>query len=157
MIFESIKKFINISLLVPVFIFTLDRISKIYVLYLNDKYQEGEIFSSKFLNISLIWNDGIAFGLLSFDQSYSYNALTFIIAAIIFILLIMIIKNEGLKQYSFLIIFSGAIGNLFDRIYYKAVPDFIDLHINNFHWFIFNVSDIFITLGVIFICFHFHY
>ena len=150
MIFESIKKFINISLLVPVFIFTLDRISKIYVLYLNDKYQEGEIFSSKFLNISLIWNDGIAFGLLSFDQSYSYNALTFIIAAIIFILLIMIIKNEGLKQYSFLIIFSGAIGNLFDRIYYKAVPDFIDLHINNFHWFIFNVSDIFITLGVIF-------
>ena len=150
MIFKNLKKNHYINLIIVIFIFTLDRISKIYVLYLNDKYQEGEIFSSKFLNISLIWNDGIAFGLLSFDQSYSYNALTFIIAAIIFILLIMIIKNEGLKQYSFLIIFSGAIGNLFDRIYYKAVPDFIDLHINNFHWFIFNVSDIFITLGVIF-------
>ena len=150
MIFKNLKKNHYINLIIVIFIFTLDRISKIYVLYLNDKYQDGEIFSSKFLNISLIWNDGIAFGLLSFDQSYTYNALTFIIAAIIFILLIMIIKNEGLKQYSFLIIFSGAIGNLFDRVYYKAVPDFIDLHINNFHWFIFNVSDIFITLGVIF-------
>ena len=61
----------------------------------------------------------------------------------------MIIKSDGFKKYSLLMILGGALGNIFDRIFYGAVPDFIDFHVGNFHWFIFNVSDIFITSGVI--------
>ena len=62
----------------------------------------------------------------------------------------MTIKSYGFKKYSLLMILGGALGNVFDRLYYKAVPDFIDFHIGNFHWFIFNVADIFITIGIIF-------
>ncbi len=107
-----------------------------------------ELYKSKFLNINLIWNEGIAFGLLSFNQNNLYNMLTLFIAVIVFIIFIMIVKNDNIKRYPLLMIFSGAIGNLYDRIMYKAVPDFIDFHIGDFHWFIFNVADIFISLGV---------
>ena len=131
-------------------IFLLDRVSKTYVIYLNDKLLGSEIFSSKFLNISLIWNEGIAFGLLSFNEKIFYNLLTFIILIIILIIFFMVLKSYGLKKYSLLMILGGALGNVYDRIFYGAVPDFIDFHIGNFHWFIFNVADIFITLGVIF-------
>ena len=110
----------------------------------------SDIFSSKFLNISLIWNEGIAFGLLSFDQKNLYHLLTLIIFLVILLIFIMMIKSHGIKKYLLIMVFSGAIGNLFDRIFYKAVPDFIDFHIGEFHWFIFNVADIFISLGVIF-------
>ena len=99
----------------------------------------------------MIWNEGIAFGLFSFYQDNFYNILTVIILIIILIILFFLIKAEGLKKYALLMVFGGAIGNLFDRIFYKAVPDFIDFHVGNFHWFIFNVSDIFITLGLIFL------
>ena len=101
------------------------------------------------MNISLIWNEGIAFGLLSFDQENLYNFLTILIILIIFYIFLMILKSDGLKKISLIMILGGAMGNVFDRILYKAVPDFIDFHIGNFHWFIFNVSDIFITIGVI--------
>ena len=131
-------------------IFLLDRVSKTYVIYLNDKLLGIEILSSKFLNIRLIWNEGIAFGLLSFNDKIIYNLLTFIIFIIILIIFFMILKSYGLKKYSLLMILGGALGNVYDRIFYGAVPDFIDFHIGNFHWFIFNVADIFITLGVIF-------
>ena len=104
---------------------------------------------SKYLNISLVWNEGIAFGLLSFDHKYFYNFLTILIIIIAIIIFIMIWKHEGFKRYPLLMIFGGALGNLYDRIFYKAVPDFIDFHVGNFHWFIFNIADIFITLGVI--------
>ena len=150
MIFESIKKFINISLLVPVFIFTLDRISKIYVINLSKSALDKELFSSKFLNITLIWNEGIAFGLFSFNQDYFYNLLTLIILLVVFIVLMMAIKNKGNQKYALLMILGGAIGNLYDRVFFKAVPDFIDFHIGEFHWFVFNVADIFICLGVFF-------
>ena len=145
-----IKKnfFINSSFILLIFLF--DRISKIYVINLDKKFLESEIFSSKYLNISLIWNEGIAFGLLSFDQGILYNILTFLIILITFFIFVMILKSSGFKKYSLLMILGGALGNIFDRITYKAVPDFIDFHIGNFHWFIFNVADIFITLGVIF-------
>ena len=109
----------------------------------------SEIFSSKFLNVYLIWNEGIAFGLLSFNQNSLYNFLTFFILIIIFVIFYMINKSSGLRKYSLLIILGGALGNVYDRIIYKAVPDFIDIHVGNFHWFIFNVSDIFISVGVI--------
>ena len=98
----------------------------------------------------MIWNEGIAFGLFSFNEDFFYNILTIIILIIIFIIFIITIKSDGFKKYSLLMILGGALGNVFDRLYYKAVPDFIDFHIGNFHWFIFNVADIFITIGIIF-------
>ena len=140
--------FINSSLILIIFL--LDRISKIYVINLDSKFLGSEIFSSKYLNISLIWNEGIAFGLLSFDQNGLYNILTSLIILIVFFIFIMILKSSGFKKYALLMILGGAFGNIFDRIIYKAVPDFIDFHIGDFHWFIFNVADIFITLGVVF-------
>jgi len=143
------KKFIINSFLVLT-IFLIDRISKIYVIYLDDKFNGAEIFSSKYLNINLIWNDGIAFGLFSFEKSNLYNFLTLIIVAIIFFIILMTAKAEGIKKYSLLMILGGAIGNVFDRLFNRSVPDFIDFHIGNFHWFIFNIADVFITLGVIF-------
>ena len=132
-------------------IFGLDRFTKVYVISQNEKNLSSELFVSKYLNINLIYNEGIAFGLLSFDQSYMYNFLTILIAAVILIIFFMILKSDGFKKYSLLMIFGGALGNLYDRIFFKAVPDFIDFHIGNFHWFIFNVSDIFISLGVLFL------
>jgi len=135
---------LNLSL-----IFIIDRISKIYVINLDKKFSGSEIFTSKYLNISLIWNEGIAFGLLSFDHANLYNFLTILIILIIFFIFMMTLKSYGLKKIALIMILGGALGNAFDRIFYKAVPDFIDFHIGNFHWFIFNVSDIFITFGVI--------
>ena len=134
-----------------IFIFFLDRISKFYVISQNQKNLSADLFTSKFLNISLIWNEGIAFGLLSFGESYFYNLLTILILIIIIVIFFMLLRSKGLKKYSFLMILGGALGNLYDRIFFKAVPDFIDFHIGNFHWFIFNVSDIFISLGVLFL------
>ena len=150
MIIKNLSKnfFINLSFILLIFLF--DRISKIYVIYLDNKLLGSEIFSSNFLNINLIWNEGIAFGLFSFNEKIFYNLLTIIILIIILIIFIMTIKSDGFKKSSFLMILGGALGNVFDRIYYKAVPDFIDFHVGNFHWFIFNLADIFITLGVFF-------
>ena len=150
MIEKILRKSFIISSLLVFSIFLLDRLSKIYVIYLDKKFLGSELLSSKFLNIILIWNEGIAFGLLSFNEKIFYNLLTFIILIIILIIFFMVIKSYGLKKYSLLMILGGALGNVYDRIFYRAVPDFIDFHIGNFHWFIFNVADIFITLGVIF-------
>ena len=149
MIIKNLGKnfFINSSLVILIFL--LDRISKIYVINLDKKFPGSEIFASKYLNINLIWNEGIAFGLLSFDQENLYNLLTLLIILIILIIFLMILKSSGLKKIALMMILGGALGNVIDRILYKAVPDFIDFHVGNFHWFIFNVSDIFITLGVI--------
>ena len=144
------KNFI-INIIIVISIFFLDRISKIYVISQFEKNFSPELFTSKFLNITLIWNEGIAFGLLSFDKSYFYNFLTMIIMIIIIVIFFMILKSSGFKKYSLLIILGGALGNVYDRIFFKAVPDFIDFHVEEFHWFIFNVSDIFITIGVIFV------
>ena len=136
--------------LIIFFIFGLDRISKIYIIYLSEKNLTLKLFSSKFLNIKLIWNEGIAFGLFSFNRTDLYNFLTIIILVVILVIFIMVIKNIGLKKYSLIMILGGAIGNLYDRVFFRAVPDFIDFHIGEFHWFVFNIADIFITVGVIF-------
>ena len=150
MILKKLNKNFITSLLFVCFIFLIDRLSKIYVIYLDKKYFGSEIFLSKFLNISLIWNEGIAFGLLSFEEIYFYNFLTVLIFIIIIALIYMTIKSEGFKKYSYIMVLGGALGNIFDRILHRAVPDFIDFHVGSFHWFIFNVADIFITLGVFF-------
>ena len=130
-------------------IFFSDRLSKISIIKFSDTYTQSEIKLTPFLNLSLIWNEGIAFGLLSFDQEIYYNILTLIIILITIIIFWMITKTEKFEKAAFIMIFGGSLGNIFDRIYYSAVPDFIDIHIKNFHWFIFNVADIFICLGII--------
>ena len=145
-----LKKNYYFDILILFLIFILDRFSKIYVIYLSEKNNYSQIFSSKFLDIHLIWNEGIAFGLLSFSETYFYNLISTIIAIIIFILFLMIIRSKGLKKLLLIFILGGAIGNFYDRLVYKAVPDFIDFHINDFHWFIFNIADIFISIGVFF-------
>ena len=146
---DYLNKRLIINLFTVIIIFSLDRISKFYVISQSEKNLSYDLFESKFLNINLVWNEGIAFGLLSFDKNHLYNLLTILIIVLIIIIFFMILKNRGLKKYSLLMVLGGALGNLFDRIYFKAVPDFIDFHIGNFHWFIFNVSDIFISLGVL--------
>ena len=149
MIFKFLSKNFYISFSIVALIYFLDRLSKIYVIQLDKNNLGSDIFNSAYLNIVLIWNKGIAFGLLSFNESYLYNIISLIIAIIIIVLVIMSLKSQGFKRYSLLMIVGGALGNLHDRFFFNAVPDFIDFHVGNFHWFIFNVSDIFITLGVI--------
>ena len=148
--FKIINSNFYLNLIIILSIFILDRLTKFYVIYLDKINSSSEIFSSKFLNIYLIWNEGIAFGLFSFNENNLYNFLTIFILIILFVILYMISKSSGFKKYSLLMIFGGALGNVFDRIMYKAVPDFVDFHIGNFHWFIFNLADVFISLGVIF-------
>jgi len=142
------KFYFNLSIVL--IIFFLDRITKKIVISLNQENFGQQIFSSEYLNISLVWNQGIAFGLFSFSENYIYNFLTTLIALVIFIILYMILKNDGFKRISLLMIMGGALGNLYDRIFFSVVPDFLDFHVGNFHWFVFNVADIFITMGVIF-------
>jgi len=150
MIKKILTKNFYINLLIIFSIFIIDRISKFYVINFNIKNTSTELYTSKFLNINLIWNEGIAFGLFSFNQNNLYNLLTLTISIIILVILKMIIDSQGIKKYGLLMIFGGALGNLYDRLFYKAVPDFIDFHVQEFHWFVFNVADIFITIGVIF-------
>ena len=137
------------SLFLVIFIFTLDRLSKIIIIKLSEPLNELNISVTSFINFNLIWNEGIAFGLLSFDDKFYYNLITLLIALITSIIIWLANKSKGVEKLGFLMIVGGSLGNLFDRIYYSSVPDFIDISINNFHWFIFNVADIFITIGVI--------
>ena len=132
-----------------IIIFLLDRISKVYVLNLAEIDNLVDIYLTSFLNIYLIWNNGIAFGLLPLDKALLYNLVTMIIIFINIIILIMIIKYNDYRSFFLIMILGGSMGNLFDRVYFKAVPDFIDVHYNDFHWFVFNVADIFITIGVL--------
>ena len=144
-----LKKNIFIFFLV-FFIFLLDRVTKILVIFKAEELNESQIFSSNFLNFHLIWNEGIAFGLFSFNDSVIYQIITLIIILVISVLIFFMVRTNNLNEkFAFIFIIGGAIGNLFDRVYFNAVPDFIDLHWNNFHWFIFNIADIFITLGVL--------
>jgi len=129
-------------------IFFLDRVSKLYILNIFEKENVVDIYVNNFLNIILVWNSGIGFGLLSFDSSVIYNFVTILIVLINIVILYLALQSNNLKGYLFVIILGGSLGNLFDRIYYSAVPDFIDLNYNNFHWFVFNVADIFITVGI---------
>ncbi len=138
-----------IDFLIVLFIFLFDRSSKQFIIYLNNKSFNPELFLSKFINIQLVWNDGVAFGLFASTNKFYYNSITGLILIIILILIYFVIKTTGIEKYSFLIILGGSLGNVFDRLVHSAVPDFIDVHFQSFHWFIFNVADIFITSGVI--------
>ena len=147
--FDNLKKFFFNNFLLLIFIFSLDRITKFYVIFKSETNLSSNLFTSKFLDINLIWNDGIAFGLFSFDEKIYYNFMTAIIILIALIILWFITKTQNVEKIAFLMVFSGALGNIFDRLYYTSVPDFIDIHVRDFHWFIFNVADIFICLGIV--------
>ena len=141
------KNFWHLIFILSIFLF--DRVTKILIINNGKKFDEVNVEITSFLNFNLIWNDGIAFGLFSFDQKTYYNLITFIIIMITIVIFVMIIKTQKIEKLGFMMIFGGSLGNIFDRIYYSSVVDFIDLHINNFHWFIFNIADIFISLGVV--------
>ena len=145
---NKLKKFF-FSFIIAIIIFSLDRITKFYILTLAETQKYVDIYYNSFLNFYLIWNKGIGFGLFSSDASFSYNIITSLIIVINLVILFMIIKSKDYKIFFLLMILGGSLGNLFDRLYYQAVPDFIDLHYGEFHWFVFNVADIFITLGII--------
>ena len=141
------KHLVDFSIII--FIFLIDRVSKLLIIGSPETYEQYGISITSFLNFNLIWNEGIAFGLFSFDNKFYYNLLTILICLITIIIIWLLLKSDGLERLSFLVIVGGSLGNIFDRIFYSAVPDFIDIHINNFHWFIFNVADIFITIGIL--------
>ena len=145
---EKFKKtLVNLSIIL--LIFFIDRFSKIYILSIAETNGNVDIYINSFLNFVLYWNTGIGFGLFAFEQPQAYNFITLIIIFVNLIIIYLIYKSTNFKIYFFIMILGGSLGNLYDRINYNAVPDFIDLHINNFHWFIFNIADIFISLGVI--------
>ena len=146
----KVKKFDILSFIIIIFTFALDRFSKVYVINLIEKNQ-SEIFINDYLNITLNWNRGIAFGLLSFNATTIYHLISILILTIIIYLIYLMVKSDSVGKILFALIIGGAAGNLFDRFTYFAVPDFIDFHINSFHWFTFNVADIFISLGIFFI------
>jgi len=145
---KKFKKAIFYLVLVSI-IFILDRLSKLYILNLSENSQEVDIYITSFLNLYLIWNTGVGFGLFSSEQSFFYNLVTTLIIFINIIIIFVIMKTKDYKIYFLLMVLGGSLGNLFDRLYYYAVPDFIDIHYYNFHWFVFNVADIFITFGII--------
>ena len=146
------KHLVDFSIII--FIFLIDRVSKSLIISSPETYEQYGISVTTFLNFNLIWNEGIAFGLFSFDEKLYYNFLTIFICLITVVIIWLMFRSSGFEKLGFIMIIGGSLGNIFDRIFYSAVPDFIDLHINNFHWFIFNVADIFITIGIIFlICF----
>ena len=130
-------------------IFFLDRITKIYLINLQTEGTDIDLYIYPFLNFYLVWNTGIGFGLASLETNIYYHILTSIIAIINIGLIYLLIKSKKVYAYLIAMVIGGSLGNLFDRIYYYAVPDFIDLHLGNYHWFIFNVADIFITVGII--------
>ena len=129
--------------------FFFDRSTKMYLINLQTTGTDIDFYIFSFLNFYLVWNTGIGFGLASLDTNVFYHILTLIIAMVNLVLIFFLIKAKGIYTYLFALIIGGSLGNLFDRIYYYAVPDFIDVHLGNFHWFIFNVADIFITVGII--------
>ena len=143
----NLKNFyLNLAIILIIFIF--DRATKLYILKLAEVETSVDIYITPYLNLFLIWNKGIAFGLFSIDASIIYNFITILIGLIIITILFMMLKNKSVQRYFFALIAGGALGNFYDRVVYTAVPDFIDLHFYGFHWFVFNVADIFITIGV---------
>ena len=143
----ALKKFSLILIAIST-IFFIDRLTKLYILKLAEIENSVDVYLTSYLNLYLIWNKGIAFGLLSMNESIIYNIITIIIGIIIALILFSLWRNDNIQRYFLILIAGGALGNFYDRIIYTAVPDFIDLHINGFHWFVFNVADIFITVGV---------
>ena len=133
-------------LLLIIIVFFIDRIFKIKKI--NNQLNEGSVYINDFINIDLVWNTGIGFGLFSSNSSLIYNTISALIGMILIIIIVMIIKSNLFEKILYSLILGGALGNFYDRIAYFAVPDFIDIHYERFHWFTFNIADIFITIGI---------
>ena len=145
---KIVLKKISLNLVALSMIFLIDRLTKLYILKLAEVENSVDIYLTSYLNLYLIWNKGIAFGLLSMNESIIYNSITVIIGVIIIFILFTMWRSDNIQRYFLILIAGGALGNFYDRIVYTAVPDFIDLHFNGVHWFVFNLADIFITVGV---------
>ena len=130
-------------------IFFFDRVTKIYLINLQTEGTNIDFYIYQFLNFYLVWNTGLGFGLASMEANVYYHILTSIIVIVNIGLIFILMKSKAIYSYFIALIIGGSLGNLFDRIYYYAVPDFIDLHLDSYHWFTFNVADIFITAGII--------
>jgi signal peptidase II len=128
--------------------FIIDRVSKIYLINLQEIGTEVDLYILPFLNFYLVWNTGVGFGLISLEANLYYHILTTLIVIVNLALIYLLTKAKGISTYLISLTIGGSLGNLFDRIYYYAVPDFIDIHIGNYHWFVFNIADIFITIGI---------
>ena len=137
------------QIIIIITVFFFDRVTKMYLTNLQATGTDIDFYIFTFLNFYLVWNTGIGFGLASLEVNIFYHILTAIIAVINLVLIFFLLKAKGIYTYLLALILGGSLGNLFDRVYYYAVPDFIDIHIGNFHWFIFNVADIFITVSII--------
>ena len=136
-----------IFLLIVILTFSLDRISKVKIVgYLSDS---NRIYINDFINFDLVWNTGVGFGFFSSNSSLIYNSITALIAVVIIFVIYLLIKSNFVDKILFSFVLGGALGNFYDRVMYYAVPDFIDIHYQNFHWFTFNMADIFITIGII--------
>ena len=144
-----VKKQFILNFIIIFFIFFLDRITKHYILNLAEDQGIIDITINPLLNIILVWNSGIGFGLLQFDENIIYNLITVLIVIVNIIIIYLLFNSKKLHQILFSMILGGSLGNLYDRVYYNSVPDFIDLNYNGYHWFVFNVADIFISLGII--------
>ena len=138
-------------LIIILLTFSIDRYSKIKII---NNFSDTRFYLNDFLNLDLLWNTGIGFGLLSLESSIYYNFLSILIGLVIVLLIFVGIQSNKFEKFFFSMIIGGALGNFYDRIYFNAVPDFIDLHYKNFHWFTFNLADIFITIGIIFYIFN---
>tara|TARA_B100001063_G_C16707602_1_gene526150 strand:- start:569 stop:1069 length:501 start_codon:yes stop_codon:yes gene_type:complete len=137
----------NIYLLsLSIIIFFLDRISKAKII---KNFSDAPYYVNEYINLNLIWNIGIGFGFLSTNSNLIYNLITLLIGTVMLVLVYLFIVSEKIDKFIYAIIIGGALGNFYDRVVYKAVPDYIDVHYNNFHWFTFNVADIFITIGIL--------
>ena len=150
--FNLIQKILNINtvllFMLTTSIFFLDRLSKIKII--NYQLENSNIFFvNKYLNFELVWNTGIGFGILNLEANIAYHSITLFILVVILLLIFFMAKSSSFEKYSYSLVLGGAIGNFYDRIIYYAVPDFIDFHVNNYHWFTFNIADIFITIGII--------
>lgn len=127
--------------------FSLDRISKILII--NHQIKNNAIFVNEYLNLTLVWNTGVGFGLLDFNISLVYHLITLVIFLVLIVMFYLLYKAKDLDQYAYLLVLGGALGNFYDRVVYYSVPDFIDFHYNKFHWFTFNIADIFISIGIL--------
>ncbi|MFL2889892.1 MAG: signal peptidase II [Pelagibacteraceae bacterium] len=143
----SIKKLISFAIVI--FIFISDRVSKIHII--NNHSDAQSTFVNNFLNFDLVWNTGIGFGLLDLEANFFYHAISFLIFIIILVIFFILIMCKNIEMFYYSMILGGALGNFYDRAVFFAVPDFIDLHINNYHWFTFNIADIFISIGILLI------
>ncbi|MFL2895948.1 MAG: signal peptidase II [Candidatus Pelagibacter sp.] len=143
------NKIFFLNLLIVTIIFLIDRLSKTYVINLFEELNSHQIFITSFLNVYLIWNEGIAFGLFSSESKNIYNFITVLIIIINLFIIYILFKLNDFRKFFFLIVLGGSLGNLYDRLIYNAVPDFIDFHVGDLHWFIFNPADIFISMGVV--------